>query len=231
MSPEITAPHFVVPCDISPSVHCAANRKILSGRKDLQKSRKRSLLKLLFPYASGRRSTAGLLEQMPRSQDRRASARLDSSVTSPLRSTTNLTPRHSYALAKSKNTSSESKSSAASKNVIGDKMTPKTIITNPANPRRNSTKSRESVTGSVFFRAICQLRRPQAMPSGSSKIIAQENATIPSRPRAGKSARMPIVPQASPMIAKSGQVRTASNLSRYDWMNVSIKIAASCGMF
>jgi len=69
------------------------------------------------------------------------------------------------------------------------------------------------------------------MPSGSSKIIAQENATIPSRPRAGKSARMPIVPQASPMIAKSGQVRTASNLSRYDWMNVSIKIAASCGMF
>jgi|GEM_PF-1356669 len=57
---------------------------------------------LLFPYATRRRSTTGLLELMPRSQDRRASARLASTATTPLRSTVNLAPRHSSALAKSK---------------------------------------------------------------------------------------------------------------------------------
>ena len=42
MSPEITAPLSVVPCDIPLSVCLAANRKILSGRKHLQKSPTRS---------------------------------------------------------------------------------------------------------------------------------------------------------------------------------------------
>ena len=49
MSPEITAPLFVVPCDIPLSVRLAANRKILSGRKDLQKSPNRTVLRIAFP--------------------------------------------------------------------------------------------------------------------------------------------------------------------------------------
>ena len=40
---------------------------------------------LRFPYGTGRRSTTGLLEQMPRSRDRRASARRVLIATSPLR--------------------------------------------------------------------------------------------------------------------------------------------------
>jgi len=46
MSPEITAPLFVSPRNIPLTVCLAA--KVLSGRKDLQKSPKRSLLQLLF---------------------------------------------------------------------------------------------------------------------------------------------------------------------------------------
>ncbi|HQX51840.1 MAG TPA: hypothetical protein PLR25_18105 [Planctomycetaceae bacterium] len=61
MSPEITAPLFVSPRNIPLTVRLAA--KVLSGRKDLQKSRKRSLLQLLFPYGTRRSSTTGLLEQ------------------------------------------------------------------------------------------------------------------------------------------------------------------------
>jgi len=49
MSPEITAPLFVVPCDIPLSVRLAANRKILSGRKDLQKSPNHTVLRIAFP--------------------------------------------------------------------------------------------------------------------------------------------------------------------------------------
>jgi len=63
MSPEITASLFVSPCDVPLTVRLAA--KVLSGRKDLQKSPKHIAVKLLFPYATGRRSTNGLLEQMP----------------------------------------------------------------------------------------------------------------------------------------------------------------------
>ena len=63
MSPEITAPLFVSPRCIPLSLRLAA--KVLSGRKDLQRSPKHSLLQLLFPYATGRRSATGLLEQMP----------------------------------------------------------------------------------------------------------------------------------------------------------------------
>ena len=58
--------------------------------------------RLLFPYATGLCSTTKLHEQMPRSWDRRASARLARTATGQLRSTINLPPRHSYALAKSK---------------------------------------------------------------------------------------------------------------------------------
>ena len=61
-----------------------------------------SLLELLFPYATRRRSTTRLLEQMPRSADRRASARRALIACRPLRSTVNLTPRHPSAPAKSK---------------------------------------------------------------------------------------------------------------------------------
>ena len=57
---------------------------------------------LLFPYAACRRSTTGLLEQMPRSCDRRASARMARTATSPLRSIPIVTPRSPSALAKSK---------------------------------------------------------------------------------------------------------------------------------
>jgi len=63
MSPEITTPLFVSPPCIPLSLRLAA--KVLSGRKDLPKSPKRSLLQLLFPYGSRRSSTTGLLEQMP----------------------------------------------------------------------------------------------------------------------------------------------------------------------
>jgi len=65
MSPEFTEPLFVSPCDDPLTVRLAAIWKILSGRKDLQKSPNRIVVKLLFPYATGRRSTNGLLEQMP----------------------------------------------------------------------------------------------------------------------------------------------------------------------
>jgi len=96
MSPEITAPFFVSPRCNPLSLRLAAIWKVLSGRKDLQKSPKRSLLQLLFPYATGRRSTSGLLEQMPRSKDRRTSARRALIASRQLRSTPILTPRHSY---------------------------------------------------------------------------------------------------------------------------------------
>jgi len=65
MSPEITAPLVVSPCDDPLMVRLAAILKILSGRKDPQKSPKHIDAKLLFPYATRRRSTTGLLEQMP----------------------------------------------------------------------------------------------------------------------------------------------------------------------
>jgi len=64
MSPEVTAPLFVSPCDVPLTVRLAAIWKILSGRKDLQKSQKHINVKLLFPNAIGRRSTTGLPEQM-----------------------------------------------------------------------------------------------------------------------------------------------------------------------
>ena len=57
---------------------------------------------LLFPRAARRCSSTGLLEQMPRSCDRRASARMARTATSPLRSTPIVTPRSPSALAKSK---------------------------------------------------------------------------------------------------------------------------------
>jgi|GEM_PF-6095417 len=63
MSSEITAPLFVSSRCIPLTLRLAA--KVLSGRKDLQKSPKRSLLQLLFPYGTRRSSTTGLLEQMP----------------------------------------------------------------------------------------------------------------------------------------------------------------------
>ena len=50
MSPEITAPLLVSPCDDPLTVRLAA--KVLSGRKDLQKSPNRIVVKLLFPYAA-----------------------------------------------------------------------------------------------------------------------------------------------------------------------------------
>jgi len=64
MSPEITAQLFVVPCHIPLSVRLAA--KVLSGRKDLQKTAdsERSS-ELLFPIGTGRSTWNGLLEQMP----------------------------------------------------------------------------------------------------------------------------------------------------------------------
>jgi len=43
MWPEITASPFIVPCDSPLSVRLTANRKILLGRKDLQKSATRSV--------------------------------------------------------------------------------------------------------------------------------------------------------------------------------------------
>jgi len=101
-SPEITAPFFVSACDVPLTVHLAAIWKIFSGRTDRQKSPNRIAVKLLFPYATGRRSTTGILEQMPRSWDRRASARMARSATSPLRSTPIANPRSPSALAKSK---------------------------------------------------------------------------------------------------------------------------------
>ncbi len=57
------------------------------------KSPDRIVLQLHFPYATGRRSTTGLLEQMPRSKDRRASARMARITTRPLRSTIKLPSR------------------------------------------------------------------------------------------------------------------------------------------
>ena len=65
LPPEITAPLFVLLCDVPLTVCIAAILKILSGRKDLQKSQKHIDVKLRFPYATRRRSTALLLEQMP----------------------------------------------------------------------------------------------------------------------------------------------------------------------
>ena len=100
MSSAITAPLFVLRCAVPLTVRLAA--KVLSGRKDLQKSPNRIAVKLLFPYATGRRSTTGLLEQVPRSWDPRASARMARTATSPLRSTRNRTQRPPSALAKSK---------------------------------------------------------------------------------------------------------------------------------
>jgi len=93
---------FVSLCDGSLMLRLAAIWKILSGRKDLQKWPKRSLLQLLFPYATWRRSTNGLLEQAPRSKDRRASTRMAHIATSPLRSTSVVTPRSPSVFAKSK---------------------------------------------------------------------------------------------------------------------------------
>ena len=63
MSREITTPLFVSPHHIPLSLRLAS--KVLSGRRDLQKSPQRSLLRLHFPYGTGRSSTTGLLEQMP----------------------------------------------------------------------------------------------------------------------------------------------------------------------
>ena len=57
---------------------------------------------LRFPYGKCRSHSNGLLEQMPRSGDRRASARMALLATSPLRSSRILTPRHSSAPAQSK---------------------------------------------------------------------------------------------------------------------------------
>jgi len=65
MSPAITAPLFVSPCDVPLTLRLAAIWEILSGRKDLQKSPNRIVVKLLFPYATRRRSTTGLLEHVP----------------------------------------------------------------------------------------------------------------------------------------------------------------------
>jgi len=65
MSPEITALLFVSPYDVPLTVRLAAIWKILSGRKDLQKSPKHIAVKLLFPSATRRRSANGLLEQVP----------------------------------------------------------------------------------------------------------------------------------------------------------------------
>ena len=57
---------------------------------------------LRFPYRTGHCNSNGLLEQRPRSEDRRASARRALIATSHLRSTLIVTPRHSSAPAKSK---------------------------------------------------------------------------------------------------------------------------------
>jgi len=65
MSPGITAPLFVSPCDVPLTVRLAAIWKILSGRKDPQKFPNRIVLQLLFQNATRRPSTNGLLEQMP----------------------------------------------------------------------------------------------------------------------------------------------------------------------
>lgn len=57
---------------------------------------------LRYPYQTGRSNSNGLLEQRPRSRDRRASARMALTATSPLRSTLIVTLRHSSAPTKSK---------------------------------------------------------------------------------------------------------------------------------
>jgi hypothetical protein len=57
---------------------------------------------LHFPYRTRRCNSNGLLEQMPLSGDRRASARTALIATSPLRSSLTVIPRHSSAPAKSK---------------------------------------------------------------------------------------------------------------------------------
>jgi len=90
MSPEITAPLFVTPCDVPLAVRLAAIWKILSGRKDLQKSQNFIVLQWLFPYATRRRATTGFPEQVPY-----ASARMARTATRPLRSTPVVTPRRS----------------------------------------------------------------------------------------------------------------------------------------
>ena len=59
------------------------------------KSPKHSLLRLLFPCASIGGSTTGLLAQMPRSRDRRASVRLARTARSPLRSLLHANRTHS----------------------------------------------------------------------------------------------------------------------------------------
>jgi len=63
MSAEITAPLFVSRCEVPLTVRLAA--KVLSGRKDLQKSPKHIAVKLLFRYATGRRSTLNLTQRPP----------------------------------------------------------------------------------------------------------------------------------------------------------------------
>jgi len=69
MSPEITAPLFVLPRCIPLLLRLAANWKILSGRMDLQKSPKRSLPQLLLltrasPAPQRRRVAASPLRTM-----------------------------------------------------------------------------------------------------------------------------------------------------------------------
>jgi len=86
----------------APSRRFNLRRKFFPAERTYMKSPASRLPQKFFPSATGRCSTTGLLEQMPRSSDRRASARLARIATSPLRSTVNLTPRHSSALAKSK---------------------------------------------------------------------------------------------------------------------------------
>jgi hypothetical protein len=81
-----------------------------SGRPELRFSENRTLktenlqrrCNLRFPYGTCRSHSNGLLEQMPRSEDRRASARMALIATSLLRSSLIVTPRHSSAPAKSK---------------------------------------------------------------------------------------------------------------------------------
>ncbi len=76
-------------------VRCADDCQLKPA--DLQRS-----CTLRFPYGTGRSHSNGLLEQMPRSRDRRASARRALTATSPLRPTIIPPPSLSYALAKSK---------------------------------------------------------------------------------------------------------------------------------
>ena len=97
------------------------------------------------------------------------------------------------------------------------------IITNPTNPSRNSTVSRESETVSNLVRAICQLRNPQAIPDGSNRIIAKVNIVTPSRPMKGKPAYPPRVAHIAPTLARIGQETTASSLSRCDLLYADIR--------